>query len=45
MKALWLRCRIWFAHRLLDLGLIGPAKWVAPAAPVGFVTAPLRETD
>jgi hypothetical protein len=29
MTALWIRFRIWLAHRLLDLGLIDAAKWVA----------------
>jgi hypothetical protein len=32
MKPLWTRCRIWLAHRLLDLGLIEAARWVAPEA-------------
>jgi hypothetical protein len=27
---LWMRFRIWVANRLLDLGLIDAAKWVAP---------------
>ena len=30
MTGLWLRARIWVANRLIDLGLIDVAKWVAP---------------
>jgi hypothetical protein len=30
MAALWIRTRVWIANRLLDLGLIDAAKWVAP---------------
>jgi hypothetical protein len=30
VSVLWVRLRIWIANRLLDLGLIEAAKWVAP---------------
>ena len=30
MTSLWTRTRVWVANRLLDLGLIEAAKWVAP---------------
>ena len=30
MTGLWLRSRVWLAHRLLDLGLLEAAKWVVP---------------
>jgi hypothetical protein len=30
MSVLWVRLRYWIANRLLDLGLIEAAKWVAP---------------
>ena len=30
-SALWLRLRCWLANRLLDIGLIDAARWVAPA--------------
>jgi len=30
MTGLWLRSRVWLAHRLLDMGLLEAAKWVVP---------------
>jgi hypothetical protein len=30
MAGIWIRIRVWLANRLLGLGLIEAAKWVAP---------------